>query len=432
MKPPHYSYSIWQFIFSLLAILVCWGGALLFTLFGVGVALVQLDVNTISMFLIASAGLACGVLLVPSAYLSGQRVFGWPEWKPPSLPVFLRPTVLILLLPIVLLAGYWISRYPHLALFILPVLHILAVGLPVWWIVYLSIRGLPAGSPQRMWGVFGSGLLLGPSLILFLETAALTIFGVVGMLYIGSRPELLDELSRTMELLSSGQTIMPEEIFKVFGPYLVQPGVILAIISLAAVVVPLIEEAVKPIGVWLLVGFNLSPTAGFVAGALCGAGYALFESLALSSSGEEWAFQVAARIGTAGVHILNTALMGQALVMAWRTGRYARLGLIYLFVVLIHGIWNALTVFTVANSAMVELGIQSSMRFLPAVGTAAPFILVGMGIGTFAGLLWLNSSLRRAYTHEVGAPLKSSAVQQAELSASPVDPPEDDATDPML
>jgi hypothetical protein len=416
-----------------LAILACLGTAFLFFIFGIFAGMVQVDMNTLGMLLIASAGLACGVLLAPSAYFSGRRVFGRPAWKPLALPKYLRPTVLILLLPLILLAGYGVSRFPHLAMFILPVLHILAVGLPVWWIVYLSIRGLPVGSPQRMWGVFGSGLVLGPVLILLLETVALVLFGVIGLLYLGSQPELVNELTRIMALMSRGQAITPEEILRLFGPYMAKPGIILAMISLTAVVVPLIEEAVKPIGVWLLAGFNLSPTAGFAAGALCGAGYALFESLALSSSGEEWTFQVAARIGTAGVHILNTALMGMALAMAWRSGRYVRLGLVYLLVVLIHGLWNALTVLTVAHSALVELGIQSSMSFLPVIGPAAPYILVAMGIGTFAGLLWLNSSLRKAQGREIAALGEPLATQPAQLAGNPASAaPQEDHSDPML
>jgi RsiW-degrading membrane proteinase PrsW (M82 family) len=85
----------------------------------------------------------------------------------------------------------------------------------------------------------------------------------------------------------------------------------------------------------------LTPVEGFTAGLLSGAGYALFESLALASGGEQWAALVFARIGTAGIHILTTGLTGWALVLAWRRRRFLRLAATYVFVVSVHGVWNA-------------------------------------------------------------------------------------------
>ncbi len=105
----------------------------------------------------------------------------------------------------------------------------------------------------------------------------------------------------------------------------------------------MIEEALKPIGVWLLFGRRLTPAAGFAAGALSGAGYALIESLALTSSGEAWSSLVLARTGTSAVHILTAGLTGWALVLAWQKRRFLPLLLAYLCAVMIHGLWNGLT-----------------------------------------------------------------------------------------
>src|SRR4030067_2197270 len=98
------------------------------------------------------------------------------------------------------------------------------------------------------------------------------------------------------------------------------------------------------LGGWCLGGSRLPPAEGFTAGILCGAGYALVESLILSvDGGEQWVSLVFARIGTAVVHPLTSGLTGWALAYAWRENRYLRLGAAYLGAVLLHGLWNGLT-----------------------------------------------------------------------------------------
>jgi hypothetical protein len=167
--------------------------------------------------------------------------------------------------------------------------------------------------------------------------------------------------------------------------------------------VPLVEEAVKPIGVWLLLKRSLSPAEGFAAGALSGAGFAIFESLAASSTGEGWLILVSGRIGTAAVHILTTALMGWALVLARSQKRYLRLVGTYLGVVLIHGAWNALTMFAAINGIQNELDLGVS-EILPQISPFTPYILAVMALLIFAALLWVNRHLRRSQDVVEGNP----------------------------
>ncbi len=211
--------------------------------------------QTLAMFMLAAGLTACALFLIPSAYYAWKRISGRPVSQLPALPKALRPSLLILVLPLVLLIGYWISRSPGISWLILPPLHILVIGLPVLWLVYLAVRKLPLGSPQRMWGVFGSGLVLGPFLIMALELAALIIVGLIGMVFLLNQPGLVEQLSALAQSLQEG-TASQEELIQEVLPWLTKPGVILAVIAFAAVIVPLIEEAVKPIGVWLLVSFQ--------------------------------------------------------------------------------------------------------------------------------------------------------------------------------
>jgi hypothetical protein len=166
-----------------------------------------------------------------------------------------------------------------------------------------------------------------------------------------------------------------------------------------AVIVPLIEEALKPAGVWLLAGRRLTPAAGFAAGVLSGTGYALIESLLLSSgSGEDWAFLVFARIGTGTIHILTTGLVGWALALAWGENRYLRLGAVYLLAVSIHGLWNSLTLvtaFTNLTPAHTQLLSNSSIARL---SQFAPYALVGIAGVSFLALIVCNRLLSRPAT----------------------------------
>lgn len=337
-------FSAAQFALSLLAIVFLWGTATLIAILGAleffspGSAAGQPLLST----LMAGALAASGLLLVPSVFYSFMRLVGRSITLPEALPRVLRPTLLIFLFPVVLLLGFWISLKPTISWLALPPLHVLAIGLPVLWLLFLAVRQLPLGSKQRMWGVFGSGLVLGPALILVSELVALFVLVLIGIIVISGQPELVQQLQTLAQHLQFGNA-SPEMVFQLLSPYLSRPAVLLSVLSFGAVVVPLIEEVLKPIGVWLLVGYDLSPAAGFAAGALSGAGYALFESLALSSNGEAWIYLVVARIGTAVIHILTAGLMGWALVQAWGKKRYLRLAVTYLTAVSIHGLWNALT-----------------------------------------------------------------------------------------
>ena len=99
--------------------------------------------------------------------------------------------------------------------------------------------------------------------------------------------------------------------------YLMQPSTLYIALLFGALIVPLLEELFKPIGVWLLVGRKPSPAQGFAAGLLSGAGYALFENFSLgASAGEDWAMVVVARIGTSLIHIVTAGLMGWALSLS--------------------------------------------------------------------------------------------------------------------
>lgn len=348
------------------------------------------------VFLYASAGMVSGLLLVPSVIFSLARLRGkeiaikWPDrW-------WLRPTIWIFGLPVILLVGFFASKNDNISWILIPIMHILAIGIPVVWFLYLGVRGLPVGSQQRQWGVFGSGLVLGPFLIMMGEMAALGIAVAIVAVLLSGQPDLLQEITEQVQWMMDNVPTQ-EQIVEMAAPFITQPAVLLVVFIFATALVPLIEEALKPIGVWLLAGRRITPVGGFTAGIISGAGYAFFESMALSSGSEEWIMVVVARFGTAVIHILTTGLMGWAIVSAWRSNRYTRLGFVYLGMVTLHGLWNGLTLFTAYTVLAGELVPDMELPGLVSgIGDAAPFALGLLSIGAFIVLLWINYTLRNA------------------------------------
>lgn len=386
--------SLLQGMLSGLALLLLWSGALITLSVGMMSAVLQDPTmgDPLSMFLMSALLFGSGLLLLPSIYYGLFRAMGRSTVD--TLPWLRRthPSLWIFAFPILLAIGYVAYQQPALSWLVLPPLHLLAVGIPVGWMLFLAVRGLPLGSSQRMWGVFGSGLVLAPALITIFELLAAIAFMLLASFYIASQPDLLDKI---MSLAATMQEAppSPETLLEQFGPYLVRPGVLFGVLVFGAAIVPLIEELIKPIGVWLLAKRRLRPAAGFAAGALSGAGYALFESLALTSGGQEWPALMVARIGTAAVHILTTAITGWALVQAWTHRRYVLLGLSYLTSVAIHGFWNGLTIYS-AFTALAEM--QDLPIDLPAttnLAMVAPVGLLLIGMASLGALILINRRL---------------------------------------
>ncbi len=388
--------SVLQLGFSLLGISILWSGAFILVLIGLIQLLLPAEAqgNSTIPLLLGSSGVMIGLLLVPSVVYPVQRLLGHRPYRLVPTSPWLRPTLLIFALPLLLLAGWWISQQGAALQLILPIFHVPAIGIPILWLSYLAVRDLPLGSPQRAWGLLGSGSVLAPLFILFAEVLVLLAGVITWSIWMSGQPGMLDELSILAERLRQAGN-SPQLIAHIISPYLKDPLVIFSAFTFAAVIVPLIEEAIKPLGVWFLAGSRLTPAEGFTAGILCGAGYAMVESLTLSAdSGNDWVSLVFARIGTAVVHILTSGLTGWALASAWREKRYFRLGVTYVGAVLLHGLWNGLTMLIVIADLSLPAA-QLGQDLLSQAYQIVPYGLVGLAIAGLATLLWINVRLRR-------------------------------------
>jgi hypothetical protein len=389
--------SAWQLALSACGMIFLWGLALL--LVGTGLVM-QFGQTTAAaratpVFLVA-AGLGLGgILLIPSGGFALLHLLGRSDLAQRaacSLRVT-RPGLLVLAVPFILFAGQWVVDNTRLAWALLPPLHVLATGLPLLWMVALGLRGLPTGSPQRAWGVLGSGLVFGPLLILGVEISAIVILASLVALYVSLRSDLANQLTALAQRLANAPP-SPQAIQRILEPYLLQPGIAYSLFIFPVVLVPLIEETLKPIGVWLLSGRGLTPAAGFTAGLISGAGYALFENLLYASNAGNWAWLVATRMGTGLMHVTTASLTGWGLALAWGEGRYLRLSLAFLTAVSIHALWNGLALLTAA-AQLIPAG-AANPSFLANLTVISPIGLGVLTVALFGMLLGFNRLLRRA------------------------------------
>ncbi|HEY61991.1 MAG TPA: PrsW family intramembrane metalloprotease [Anaerolineae bacterium] len=385
-------FSVVQFLVSSIGAVMLLGSTLIFMIIVVTTGISDVPyIDTTTTLLLATGTFFAGVLLLPSGWYSALHLIGKPKKVGSANPWFLPA---ILLFPLAVALGEWIIKSSDAPWILLPPIHIMAVGIPILWFLELGRYKLPQFSSQRTWGIFGSGLVLAPLLLMILELAALGLIMGAIVIYVIQRPDMSAELERLIYRLSVAPQ-SPDIIARILLPALKNRVVILGTLIFGAIIVPLLEELIKPIGVWMLVGQKPTPSQGFVAGLLSGAGYAMFENLALSASaGDAWSMIMLARTGTSLIHIMTTGLMGWSLALAWNQGKHLRLVLTYLGVVLIHGLWNGLVLtFTFASYSFIGGSFPEPIM---KVGKVAPYLLVGLVSVAFILLIVENLNLRRA------------------------------------
>jgi hypothetical protein len=238
-----------------------------------------------------------------------------------------------------LLLGQLIQENTSVNWLILPVLTVPAVMLPIWILTSLGARDLSLGTRWRAGSVLGLSLTITPFILFVLEIVVLIVIFILVIIYAVGNPQVVAEFER---LSSQFMFLDPEsdEALRILMPYLVKPAVIVPVAILFSIIIPLLEELLKPLAVWLLINRLDSAGQGFALGALSGAGFAIIETFNASGQVAEWGGLLFTRIGTGLLHITTSALMGGAIYLAFRERRYLRLFATYLLVVLLHGLWN--------------------------------------------------------------------------------------------
>jgi hypothetical protein len=380
-------------------------GLLLFTLVGILALVLAAILGTLALYttvtggqmqvrqvtLIAVAIFEAALLLV-AAYISLLKVMRKPSAD--SDATFTIKAWQILLFLVLAGAAIWLGSLvldnQPVNWLIIPLLTLPAVFLPILVIFGLGSRGISLGPRWRTWNILGISMTLVPFLVSILEVVALMFIFILVILYVSSQPALMAQVER---LATQVYTIQkdPEALISLVAPLLLRPGMMTIVLLLLSVLIPMIEELVKPLGVWLFGNRISSPSQGFALGALCGAAFALLETFSVSAQSEDWTSLLLTRLGTDILHITTAALMGAAIVYAVRERRYLRLLGTYLLCVFLHGLWNALAILLAFSSVAKSYVTQNLLSNL-----ATPFaVVLGILAVLLLTLLILSNRRRR-------------------------------------
>ena len=389
-NPMHWP-SMLAAIGGILTILTVAGGAALFLISGL-VSTFNPETasdETVMLLSYSITGILVSILVLPVVILAVRRLSGRAARGERPLRFFRikNPQRLIWLYPLLVLAGYLLQSISGLDLALLPLVNVLVLSIPVAWLVWLGMKNLQPSSLQRNWTTFGLGMTISPILIIFLELVALVVGLIVFSLLVATLfPEVVGQIEEFANLLESAAVTMEVPEQEIID--LVQsPAVIGGLLLFASVVVPLIEEAIKPLGVWLLAGRELTPQDGWVLGLLSGAGFALIENLGNLAVGAGWTFLMLARAGAAGLHIFNSAIIGYTFVLSRRQKRWKPFILAFLGTLVLHALWNAVAVVATVQSlsSTTQIGMGWPLIYVVILSAAA--------IGTYIAIDRFNRHL---------------------------------------
>ena len=341
------------------------------------------------------------VLLLVCGWFVLQKAMGHEQADHP----FIFPFASWHLIPVIglafagILAG-GIAAYTEitwLGWLVMPAATILVIVPPIWLIFGYGSRGLEAGPRWRVFASFGIGMTIGPAIMIVLEM--ITLLGIIAAgiaLLAILNPDTLQDVMRLAEIVQSetNETVL----LNTLAPYISNPFMITAGIGYIAVLVPFIEELLKPLAVWLFANKIESPSQGFVMGLVSGAAFALVESLNASADGTmSWPVIVSVRAGTSILHMTATGLVGWGIVSMFKEKRYGRFTAAYFSAVLIHGIWNA----SAAGAGISAVGESIGkpewlLKFVPALVSG----LLVLGVGMLVVLIASNRALRKATISE--------------------------------
>jgi len=340
-----------------------------------------------SSLTLSAGSIFLGLALFPGIYYSLMHVLNKPAVQLPfhRIPTWLVVSVWLAAALLTALA----ESIESIPLVSIP-LNLVLLILPIWILIRIALRGLDSGSDELRWGTFTIGMTVVPLLIGFAEVMVILAAGSGAVFWVALNPELINTIESFSTRLM--YTNNPDAITRIMAPYIFSPVAIGAGLIFFSVIIPIIEELIKPLGVWLSPNKILKPRQGFAMGVLGGAAYALVESLGMSPGIPEASNLLSiVRAGTDLVHIVTTGLMGWALVSAWRERKYLQLGITYLLVIVIHGMWNALALSSAAQIAIDYLPNPS--MFVQNLPTVSAIGLAVLSITNLSILLIINTRL---------------------------------------
>jgi len=301
---------------------------------------------------------------------------------------FLISSLAMLAFPLILIAGQLVNQSTG-GWFLLPTLSLLALLLPICWMVELGRRGLPASSPQRAWGLISLSLTFMPVVVILAEVVVIVIIGVLVFSILSGQADWavrFQQVAIQFAQMEFNLTYLEDLLRDLLRNRLVMPVLLLVVGG----IMPLLEELIKPIGLWALRKRRMTPADGFSAGLMCGACFALFESAVLIAQlgGNEWWQSVLLRVSTCLLHITASGAVGWGLASAWSEKRSGRAILAILAAAGVHGLWNSMAIILLISEFLTGATYYLSNTLLSG--------LMGLILlGVLVALISINRALRK-------------------------------------
>jgi hypothetical protein len=261
--------------------------------------------------------------------------------------------------------------------------------------VIMAVRWIgPPLSPRRAWGHFMIGLYGIPLVSLVVEV----LLFIPSMILLGIGLLLSSEGQALLEVMTTSLSTDPRFINETIQNLTMEPWVVALIFVNLALLVPIAEEAFKTMAIWPLLRRKITPGQGFLAGAIAGAGLALFEALFVSEPSQAWLTLIIGRTGTTLMHVFTAGLTNWALVVAIQNRKWGRFALTFIAAVALHGIWNA---------SSVSIGLAGMIMEMDPSGSASAYALMVSCAGSFAMMALSGLAL-------VGIPLLGRMLAKAD------------------
>jgi hypothetical protein len=348
----------------------------------------QLLENAQAAWSIALIFTLMGLLTIPGLYLSYRAINGQPARVGRSIPAMFL--LLGIGFPIGVGLGSISQEFNFLPFILEPIGHVLAAISPMIFLSLIVLRQLPLIPWRRIWGQFTGGLWLSPMIALILEMLAAIPLVVLLFAYVLTEVDPREFIEPLTSGVPLDQNTLDTQLQALFS----QPLLIITGIMFVTLLIPLIEELVKTIGLWPMLRRGLSPLYAFSGGVVAGGAYGLFEAFFLVQPGEEWAALMVARAGATAMHMITTGMTSLGLAQAIKDKKWPTALRYYFYAVLLHGIWN-LTAIGVAAVFLFQEGSGSleSSGVVTTVSIASGVILSLLAMGAVAGLITFPRNL---------------------------------------
>lgn len=335
--------------------------------------------------------LVIGLSALPSGIGSIQSLSGNTKILPGKSLSFLSASIcLVLLIPLALLTK--LPLFANIPAWFMALENTLLISIPAWWFIEVARFRLSRTTEYKPWGLINISGFISMPVIIFIEGLLLVIFAGGLILWASQLPGfdvLVNQLKNLMYVKPGSLQLLIDH----YQPFLQNQGIIAMGILFIALVVPLVEELVKPLALWFFIKRQWSPAEGFVAGVICGGTFAVLESLVALASVDSasWLSLAAARSGTALLHITTAGISGWALTSSWLDGKYSRVGVTYTMAVLLHGAWNFLAV----AAGFSSIASDYTPAYFNRLSPVAPWLMAALAACLIGILIAFNIHLRK-------------------------------------